>query len=490
MSGSPGYSFRGFSSVNFGLPVSAFGELEVVQPTPTAQASFVFGIDPLQVMSLGYLPGAGVSGVNGEAVITCGPAALSYGRMTSRQVTRYRPGQGTMARWTARYSPGVAGNRQVAGLSNQEAGYQVGFVDDVFGILYTRTGTVEIVQLTVTVAPSAPGSVLIVLDGATAVSAPVTVSGSTAVCAYQISQADYSQASGGWAAQATGSVVTFRRNLAGPAASPSTFSANGTGVAAAFSVLTSGVANSEIFIPRSSWNGTTPNGFDPTKGNVYAVAFQYLGFGNASFFIEDSASSQFFLIHSVRNVNTVTAPVLRNPNLYLTFESRNTTNTTAVPLVTASAAAFLEGIPGRATSQFAKTTTKGILAGPETPVLSLRSDIVFKGRCSTAQIGIARISAAADGTKPVSIQLYKASVPVAAQFSSVGPLSAASVDTQATGLSSGVLVFGFVLARTGSASEDLIDLEIFLQAGEDFTITAQSAGASDVSLTVSWTEDI
>jgi hypothetical protein len=36
----------------------------------------------------------------------------------------------------------------------------------------------------------------------------------------------------------------------------------------------------------------------------------------------------------------------------------------------------------------------------------------------------------------------------------------------------------------------LIDLEIFLQAGEDFTITAQSDRASDVSLTVSWAEDI
>ena len=259
---SPGYAFRGPSLV---FPTSAFGEVEVVSPTPTTQAAFVYGIDPLQVSTRTYLGAASVSGVNGEAVVTCGAQAGSYARLTSGRVTKYRPGQGTLARWTARYSPGVTGNRQLAGLSNQEAGYQFGYVDDVFGIMYTKTGTLEIVTLTVTAAPAAPGSVLITLDGSAPVAAPVTVSGSTSICAYQIASADYSQITGGWTAQATGNVVRYVRSITGPSAVAPTFAANGTGAVATPAVATPGVGSTEVFIPRSSWNGSTPAGFDPSR---------------------------------------------------------------------------------------------------------------------------------------------------------------------------------------------------------------------------------
>ena len=91
---SPGYAFRGPSLV---FPTSAFGEVEVVSPTPTTQAAFAYGIDPLQVSKQTYLGAASVSGVNGEAVVTCGAQAGSYARMTGGRVTKYRPGQGTLA---------------------------------------------------------------------------------------------------------------------------------------------------------------------------------------------------------------------------------------------------------------------------------------------------------------------------------------------------------------------------------------------------------
>ena len=486
---SPGYAFRGSGS-SLVFPTSAFGEVEVVSPTPTTQAAFAYGIDPLQVSKQTYLGAASVSGVNGEAVVTCGAQAGSYARMTGSRVTKYRPGQGTLGRWTARYSAGVVGNRQLAGLSNQEAGYQFGYVDDVFGIMYTKTGTLEIVTLTVTVAPAAPGSVLITLDGSAPVAVPVTVSGSTSICAYQISQANYSQITGGWTAQATGNVVRFRRNIAGPSAAAPTFAGNGTGAAATPAVATPGEANTEIFIPRSSWNGSTPVGFDPLKGNVYAVTFQYLGFGNALFYIEDGPTGQFVLVHMIRNANTVTAPVLRNPNLYLTLESRNTTNATAVSLVSASMAAFIDGIVGPPVSQFAASVTRGILAGVETPVLTVRANTVFRGRSSTGQLELTKLSVAADGNKPVTVRLYKGGTMVAAQFVAVSPDSCAAYDTLASSFSGGTLVLGSALAKSGNSTEDVTDLSLFLQAGDIYTVTAQSTNASDISVALSWAEDI
>ena len=135
-------------------PLSGFGELEVAEPTPTSQVSFIYTLNPLLVTSYAYGAGASVTAVNGEATLASGTAADGYARLISKKVAKYRAGQATLARWTARFSDGRAGNRQMVGLYNIEAGYQVGYDGTAFGILYTESGTVEVQTLTITAAPA------------------------------------------------------------------------------------------------------------------------------------------------------------------------------------------------------------------------------------------------------------------------------------------------------------------------------------------------
>lgn len=474
-------------------PLSGFGEVETVFPTPTSQAAFVYGVQPLLVETLAYSTGAAVATAAGEVVVSSGTDAASYARVTGRQVTKYRAGQGTLGRWTARFSAGVAGNRQTAGLSNQEAGYLVGYNGDTFGLFYVRSGTIEIQTLTVTGAPAAPGNVSITLAGGPAVSVAVTASGSTAVTAYEISRANYSQASGGWIAAAVGSVVYFRRRLVGPAAA-STFAPGATGTAAAFAILTPGVAAVEFFTPRSAWNGTVPTGFDPTRGNVYGIQFQYLGYGDAFLYIEDGTTGRLVLAHTVANANTLTGgTVLRNPNLYLLWESRNVGGVSSVQVAGASGGTFIEGVLGPTGTQFATTGSKTAGAGVETPILTLRAGLVFLGRASMGQIQVDRISVATDGTKSVRIRAYKGSTLTAARFQAVNAaVSVAESDTAATVFAAapGVEVFAFTVGKVANASENLLGLGIFLQAGEYLTITATSVNASDVDVALAWIEDV
>ena len=68
--------------------------------------------------------------------MTSGTATDGYARLTSKRVSKYRAGQATLVRWTARFTRGSAGNRQMAGPYNIESGYQVGYNGDTFGILY------------------------------------------------------------------------------------------------------------------------------------------------------------------------------------------------------------------------------------------------------------------------------------------------------------------------------------------------------------------
>lgn len=493
----------GGSAASIVGPLSGFGEVETVMPVPTSQVAFVY-LNPLLVTSYLYGPGASVTTVNGEAVVSSGTAADGYARLISKKVAKYRPGQATMARWTARFSPGSAGNRQMAGLYNIEAGYQFGFNGTQFGILYTESATIEVQTLTVNTSPTGAGNVTVTLDGGTPVIVPVTVSGNTSVTASQIAAADYSQTAGGWTAEATANVVYFTRRTAGPAGA-STFNAGATGMTATFAILTLGTVPTEQFIPQASWNqdtflgtggATNPSGvlLDPTKGNIYEVQFQYLGYGDAYFYVVNGTTGRPVLCHIVRNANTRTSTVLRNPNLYMTWESRNIGTAASVTLRGASGGAFVEGPVAFLGAQFAVPLTAVTAgAGVETPVVSIRGNTVYQNRYSTAQLQIDRISVSCDGTKNVAFKVYKNGTLTAPRWQAVNTLtSAAAYDVNATGFSigTGTLVYAFGVSKTGNDTESLTDIALFMQAGDVLTVTALSANANDVSATVVWIEDV
>jgi hypothetical protein len=491
---------RASSSVSISSPLSGFGEIETISPTPTSQVAFIYGLNPLLVTTDVYGTGATVTLSNGEAVMTSGTSTDGYARLTSKKVAKYRAGQATMAKWTARFTTGSAGNRQMAGLYNIEAGYQFGYNGTSFGILYTEAATVEVQTLTVTGAPASSGNVTVTLDAGTPVVVAVTNSGNTSVTASEIASANYSQTAGGWDAQAVANVVYFTRKTAGTAGS-STFAPGTTGTVATFAILTTGVAPTEQFIPQSSWNqdkfdGTGPSGqtIDPTKGNVYGVQFQYLGYGDAFFYVVDGLTGRPTLCHVIRNSNTRSSTNLRNPNLYLTWESRNTGTGTSVVMRGASGGAFVEGSVQFLGAQFAvppASVTAG--AGVETPILSLRANTVYLNRQSTAQLQIDRISVACDGTKTVLFKVYKNSTLTAPRWQYVNSTtSAASYDQNATGFSvgNGTLVYAFAVSKTGNSTESLTDIALFMQAGDYLTITATSTNASDVAASIVWIEDI
>lgn len=493
----------GGATVTIAGPLSGFGELETVTPSPTSQVAFVYSLNPLLVTSYTYGTGASVAAVNGEAAVASGTATDGYARLISKKVAKYRAGQATLARWTARFTTGSAGNRQVAGLYNIEAGYQFGYDGTSFGILYTEAATVEVQTLTVTAAPTGAGNVTVTLASGPGVVVAVTNQPNTSVTASQIAAANYAQAAGGWDAQAVANVVYFTRRIAGPAGA-STFAAGAVpGIAATFATPLVGVLPTEQFIAQSAWNQDTlgagalnPSGItlDPTKGNIYEVQFQYLGYGDAYFYVVNGTTGRPVLVHGVRNANTRTNTNLRNPNLYLTWESRNTGTAASVTMRGASGGAFVEGPIAFLGAQFAippVAVTAG--AGVETPILSLRGSTVYQGRVSTAQLQIDRISVACDGTKTVAFKVYKNATLTAPRWQNVNTTtSAASYDNNATGFSvgTGTLVYAFGVAKIGNTTEAITDLALFLQAGDVLTVTALSANANDVTATVVWIEDV
>ena len=74
--------------------------------------------------------------------------------------------------------------------------------------------------------------------------------------------------------------------------------------------------------PQSSWVYDKADGsgglaaVDWTKGNVFAVQYQYLGFGNIRFSMEDRSTGAFVPVHDIKYPGLNTLPSLQFASLF------------------------------------------------------------------------------------------------------------------------------------------------------------------------------
>ena len=328
-------------------PLSSFGEVRIAEMTPTAQGDFVYNINTKVFESITYAGGS-VGQADGMGYVNSSTSASGSAALQLRRALKYQAGQGAVFRGTAIFTTGTAGNIQIIGLGNGECGYFFGFIQGNFGILHQPTSKREIRALTITAGANTE-DVTVTLGGDSKV-VSVTGDGDITQTAFQLSQADYTSVGNGWLADAVSGTVYFLSARAGPVGG--TYSVAGSAVVGTFAQTSAGVAPSSTFVTQSAWNrdpldGTGPSRMvlDPTKGNVYEIGFQYLGFGDAFFSIEDQDSGRLVVVHDFHNTNTRTTPVLRNPNISGFIASSNIPGLPGVDVQVkaGSLATFVEG---------------------------------------------------------------------------------------------------------------------------------------------------
>ena len=106
------------------------------------------------------------------------------------------------------------------------------------------------------------------------------------------------------------------------------------------------------WIHQTNWNldkmdGTGPSGaninFGNSKGNVFEVKFQFLGFGGLSFFVENPGTADFVKVHVIGYSNTAVVPNFEIPSFPLCIKVENTTNNTDIIVKSASMMGGVEG---------------------------------------------------------------------------------------------------------------------------------------------------
>ena len=402
---------EGHIEVAIHAPRLPFGSIHTESLRPIFQTDAVYGLLDDQVLATSTLNGT-VTASNSSFLATTGTTVGATAVLQSRKRLRYRPGQGVIGRFTASYTTPAASSYQLAGYGHAEDGVYFGYYGTSFGILHVKRGTREVQTLTVTVASNTTQNVVVTLAG-TPFNVAVTNSNNIQRTVWEISQGTYA----GWKAYPSGATVVFVADSAGNKTGD--FTLAGATAQGTFAETKAGAASDDTFIPQSSWNGDKMDGtgasgvtLDPTKGNVFQILIQYLGYGAIVFQVEVCGDNQnnpdFVTVHTIKNPNTLTATTFRNPSFPFTMAAYSAGSTTSLTVKTASFAGFIEGqkmLHGPRFSYFKSLTTVGDTNYQA--LFTIMNSRYYGGISNQAVINIISASGALKHTSPCIFYLIK-----------------------------------------------------------------------------------
>lgn len=472
---------------------TAFGETSVAELSPVVQLQFPYNVNTRLVNT--NTKGGSVTISDNKVVVATGAAANRFSQLLSRVGVHYSPGQGSAIRFTALLTSGTANSTQYIGIGDAGDGYFFGFNGSTFGILRRSGGSVEIQTLTITTASSDAEDITITLNGNAKSDVTVTASGVKETTAREVAAEDYSAVGDGWNAKAVGDTVLFISFNAEVKAS--TFSlSSATSAVGGFAESVAGVAPTNTVINQSSWSEDVMDGsgasgitLDQTKGNVYQIQYQWLGFGAIEFSIENPSNGEFVLVHRIQYANANTVPSVNNPTLPMCIAVENTSNTSDISISSSSMAGFIEG----------KEAELGILEGAENnittlsttelPLLTIRNKDVYQGKLNRTRIEPLYLALATESTKPVIFRIrLNTTLTGSPAFSDIDASnSIAAKDVAASGISGGSEVFTTVLGKADSEIIDFTSLKARLNPGEQITITGEATSGANQEVTVSLT---
>lgn len=487
-------------------PRLPFGSLHTERLRSEFQVDAVYGIPAgACTTTTGHAVTAGaantgsVTGTSNKFTCATGTTQFSFATLQSRKRLRYRPGQGVVGRFAGGFSAPAASSILVIGFGGAESGFYFGYNGTTFGILHVTGGVREVRTLTVTTASTSTSNYNVQLNGVTT-NVTATNNGSTVKTAYEIAQGTYP----GWDAYQVGSTVVFINASAAARSGTYSLAQSGAGTPAAgsFAQTLPGAASTDTWIAQSAWNGdkldgTGPSGvtLDPSKGNVYEIGIQYLGFGDITFRVEaasgDGNNPDFVTVHTIAYPNTSTSTSITQPSFPFTMEAYSAGSTTNVSCFVGSFAGFIEGekllhgprVSPSANSAAVTTTNNYCL-------FTVMNPRVFGGRANQAVLNILSFIPAHDDTTPIVYKLIRnatlAGTPNFAVYSSDVPLLLDTAATQATTTrASQVFHTQWVAASSSVPFHFSENQDLTIQPGETVTVTATTTAGTSATTAAS-----
>ncbi len=479
------------------LPKTAFGEVSTSDLVPVVQLQFPYNINTILTESRANQSGGVTQSLN-MANLSTGGSTNSSAQLLSKEHIKYNPGQGGLIRFTGVFTTGVANSIQIIGIGDSGDGYFFGYNGSDFGILVRKGGNPEVRTLTIGTKSSHVDTITITLDDDAETTVSVTNGADKTVTANEIAVHDYSNVGRGWTAEAVGADVIFYSWSSGPRTGTYLLS-DVTSAIGTFDRTLVGIASTDIWTAQTAWSEDKAAGaevlpvIDFTKGNVFQIRYQWLGFGMISFWIENPSTGLMIRVHQIEYANANTSPSINNPTLPLCAFVGNTTNISDLTIDIGSMAGFHEGKDELLGPRHGAKNNKTNAGATEVPILTIRNKTVYQSVFNRTEVKILFIAMSVEHSKPMTVNFYENSTLVGASFSDIDTnTSIVQKDTSATAFSGGTLLFSIDLGKEDS---EIIDLSSdkhagILLPGNHITATSipNSGNGSETNVTFSFVE--
>lgn len=253
----------------------------------------------------------------------------------------------------------------------------------------------------------------------------------------------------------------------------------------------------------SAWDdpldGTGRSGMtiDLTKGNVWQIQFQYLGFGAIILSVEDDTTGAFVEVHRILYANLNTTPSVYNPNFHHTIWVNNKATTSDIVLKSASYAYFIEGKtkyqelhqPQQATGELQKTSVT-----TETAIFTIRNKTSYASKTNYIDVLIELLGSSIESSNANNLGKVRlvrnATLGGTPSYTDINTSdSVVDIDTAGTTVTGGKELVTIPLAgKNDKGSTNIIPFEIILAPGETITVAGSSDGSATINASLLWKE--
>jgi len=491
---------------------TVFGEVASAETTPVFQLDGLYGISDTNEFQLNSAAGGGQS-VNSDGLLTVnsGTAPGGFGALRSKRAVRYRPGQGSMLRFTAMFPDGqVEGYQQVAGYLNQTDILAIGYnflPGSEFAILRRYKSTAELWELDFAVGTGAGAEDLEITLNGTLHTIQVPSGLSAQEVASYIGNSTFTN----WIVDYVDTRVHFL--YGGPPVDlTGGFSFNnataGGSASAIGSTLQEGQIPNDTWTYQSDWNldtldGNGPSGMilDPSKLNVYQIDFRWLGVGIIRYSIENDVTGSMIPFHMERFTNSNVTTHISNPSMRGGYAVVNAAPELGTGTdVTVSGGSMMGGIQGKIIRNVSPRSSfndvSNLSSGDTHHVLSIKNDRVnVNGTLSKLNqreiiIDLMACGVLANAGNNATFYFYKNAELDSGTLFTYDSVTGGISESKTTGEYSpgtGTLISTFVVASNATANIDLTSLRMILAPLERLSIFVKCPAQVSPSVGLTYT---
>jgi hypothetical protein len=247
------------------------------------------------------------------------------------------------------------------------------------------------------------------------------------------------------------------------------------------------------FIDSLDGTGSLPV-IDFTKGNVFEITLQYLGFGMITFSVEDPSTGSFTRFHQIEYSNANVVPSMSSATLpcYILTDNGNTTSDV---LVRVGSMALLSegnvqetGVDNAFAYELSANST-------EKQVFSIRAKTIFGSHENHVQTFLRYLTASmsSSGNRNCAVKILRNPTLTSPVWGDVS-LTSSQLELDTVGVvtpGTGDVLFAVSLASNASISSELSNLDLAMSGGDVITVSASmSSSTGDVSVSLSVLEDM